>query len=104
MSESRGELINWLNDLLQLGIVKVEQVGQGAIPCQILDSIWGDVPLHRVKFTAAHEYEYISNYKIFQTSLSTHGITKDIPVERLVKLRLQDNLVSLFASRSMLIG
>ena len=93
MSESRIELITWLNDLLQLNITKIEHVGQGAIPCQVLDSIWKDIPLHRVKFSASHEYEYIANFKIFQAALINHGISKEVPVERLVKLRFQDNLV-----------
>lgn len=39
--ESRGELIAWMNDLLQLGLTKVEQAGTGAPLCQIIDSIYG---------------------------------------------------------------
>jgi RP/EB family microtubule-associated protein len=94
MSESRSELIGWINDLLQIGATKVEQVGMGAIPCQVLDSIWGDVALHKVKFSACQEYEYLGNWKVFQSAMDAHGIVKDIPVEKLIKLRFQDNLVS----------
>ncbi|KAJ3097331.1 hypothetical protein HDU97_004942 [Phlyctochytrium planicorne] len=43
MSESRTELLAWMNDLLQLGYTKVEQCGTGAAHCQIMDSIFRDV-------------------------------------------------------------
>lgn len=93
MAESRTELLSWLNDLLKLGISKIEHVGKGAVPCQVLDSIYGDVPLQKVKFSANQEYEYIHNFKVFQTALTVHRIEKDIPVEKLVKLKFQDNFV-----------
>ncbi|KAI8852302.1 calponin homology domain-containing protein [Chytridium lagenaria] len=76
MSESRTELLAWMNDLLQLGYTKVEQCGTGAAHCQIMDSIFRDVPVSRVKFAAKHEYEYIQNFKILQ----------------LAKCKFQDNL------------
>lgn len=44
MGESRTELLQWLNDLLQLNYTKVEQCGTGAAYCQILDSIYGKHP------------------------------------------------------------
>jgi hypothetical protein len=40
MSESRSELLAWLNELLQINYIKVEQCGTGAAYCQILDSIY----------------------------------------------------------------
>ena len=50
--ESRTELLAWLNDLLQLSITKVEQAGTGSAYCQVIDSIYRDVPLSRCKFNA----------------------------------------------------
>ena len=41
MGESRTELLGWLNDLLALNYVKVEQCGTGGAYCQIIDSIYG---------------------------------------------------------------
>jgi hypothetical protein len=41
MGESRTELLQWLNDLLQLNYTKIEQCGTGAAYCQIFDSIYG---------------------------------------------------------------
>ena len=62
--ESRGELLSWINGLLDLNITKVESVGTGAVLCQIMDTIYNDIPMQRVKFQAIHEYEYVNNFKI----------------------------------------
>lgn len=90
--ESRSELLAWLNDLLQLNIKRVEECGTGAAYCQIMDSIFLDVPMHRVKFDVSQEYDYYPNYKILQSSFARHNIEKIVYVEKLVKCRFQDNL------------
>jgi RP/EB family microtubule-associated protein len=36
-----------LNDLLQLNYTKVEQCGAGGAYLQVLDSIYGDIPMAR---------------------------------------------------------
>ncbi|KAJ8654267.1 hypothetical protein O0I10_010089 [Lichtheimia ornata] len=92
MSESRNELLAWINDLLQLNYRKVEQAGTGAAYCQIIDSIYGDVHMSKVKFDTKHEYEYVGNYKVLQNAFDKHKIDKVIPVDRLMKCKLQDNL------------
>ncbi|CAD6571645.1 MAG: hypothetical protein TREMPRED_000334 [Tremellales sp. Tagirdzhanova-0007] len=59
----------------------------------IVDSIYaGDVPLQRVKFNSKMEYEYLDNFKVLQKAFNTHRIDKPIPVDRLVKCKMQDNL------------
>lgn len=40
-NESRSDLLNWVNDLLQLSVTKIESIGTGAALCQIMDSIYG---------------------------------------------------------------
>jgi len=92
MSESRTELIAWVNELLQVNYTKVEQCGTGGAYCQIMDSVYGDVPMTRVKMNAKHEYEFISNFKILQNVFKAKKIEKPIPVEKLVKCKMQDNL------------
>lgn len=49
MGESRLELLAWMSDLLQMEFRKIEQCGTGAPLCQIFDSIFGDVPMSKVK-------------------------------------------------------
>ncbi|ORX33824.1 calponin homology domain-containing protein [Kockovaella imperatae] len=91
--ESRGELLAWLNDLLgATAPAKVEECGKGYTYCQILDSVYGDIPMARVKFNARMEYEYLENFKILQKGFKTHRIDKPILVDKLVKCKMQDNL------------
>jgi len=92
MGESRQELLNWLNSLLQLNITRVEQCGTGAAFCQVFDSIYGDVPMHKVKFNARSEYEYINNLKVLTVYFAQKNIDRPIHIERLVKCKMQDNL------------
>jgi len=92
MGESRQELLNWLNQLLQLNVTRIEQCGTGAALCQVFDSIYGDVPMHKVKFNARTEYDYLNNFKVLTIFLAQKGIEKNLPVERLVKCKMQDNL------------
>ncbi|KAL7903112.1 microtubule-associated protein RP/EB family member 1 [Trichoderma sp. SZMC 28014] len=92
MGESRQELLNWLNSLLQLNITKVEQCGTGAALCQVFDSIYMDVPMSKVKFNASGDYAYIQNFKVLQNTFLKHQVDKPIPVESLVKCKMQDNL------------
>ncbi|KAI9803715.1 MAG: hypothetical protein M1833_000627 [Piccolia ochrophora] len=92
MGESRQELLAWLNGLLQLNVTKVEQCGTGAALCQVFDSIYLDVPMSRVKFSVNTEYAYIQNFKILQNCFTKHQIDRPVPVEQLVKCKMQDNL------------
>jgi len=89
---SRTDLLAWLNELLQISYTKVEQCGTGGAYCQVLDSIFGDIPMNRVKMNAKHEYEFIANYKVMQNVFKSKKIDKPIPVEKLVKCKMQDNL------------
>eukprot|EP00295_Goniomonas_pacifica_P044818 CAMPEP_0175909318 /NCGR_PEP_ID=MMETSP0108-20121206/7053_1 /TAXON_ID=195067 ORGANISM="Goniomonas pacifica, Strain CCMP1869" /NCGR_SAMPLE_ID=MMETSP0108 /ASSEMBLY_ACC=CAM_ASM_000204 /LENGTH=308 /DNA_ID=CAMNT_0017231403 /DNA_START=9 /DNA_END=935 /DNA_ORIENTATION=+ len=89
---SRNELLSWLNQLLNLNYLKVEQCASGAAYCQIMDALFGDVPLKRVNFGAKLEHEYIKNYKVLQSVFQKKNVDKVIPVERLVKGKYQDNL------------
>ncbi|ORY06342.1 hypothetical protein K493DRAFT_327990 [Basidiobolus meristosporus CBS 931.73] len=92
MGESRIELLAWVNELLQLSFTKIEQLGTGAAYCQIIDSIYGDVQMNKVKFSANQEYEYIQNFKILQVAFNKHKIEKEIPIDKLVKCKFQNNL------------
>ncbi|GAB7353083.1 hypothetical protein MBLNU459_g3628t1 [Dothideomycetes sp. NU459] len=92
MGESRQELLAWMNSLLALNFTKVEQCGTGAAYCQIYDSIFLDVPMSRVKFNVNTEYAYLDNFKILSNTFRKHHIDRPVPVEMLVKCKMQDNL------------
>lgn len=89
----RGELIQWVNELLEVSITKVEQCATGAVYTQILDAIYpGTFPLSKVNWGAKHEYEFVNNFKILQKAFDSNGITRHIEVQKLVKAKYQDNL------------
>lgn len=93
VGESRTDLLNWLNATLDLNYTKVEQCGTGAAYCQLMDNIYGGVPLGKVKFDSnLSEYDSRANMKILQAAFNKHKILKLIEMERLIKCRLQDNL------------
>lgn len=50
------------------------------------------MPLSKVKFNSVHEYDFIANFKVLQNAFAAHGIEKVVPVEKLTKLKFQDNL------------
>ena len=45
--------------------------------------------MSRVKMAAKHEYEFLANYKVLQTFFKTKRIDKPVPVEKLVKCKMQ---------------
>ncbi|KAI5964858.1 BIM1 [Candida pseudojiufengensis] len=92
IGESRTELLQWLNTILDLNYTKIEQCGTGSAFCQLMDSIHQTVPINKIKFNATTDYDYRHNWKILQSEFNKHKITKNIDVERLIKCRLQDNL------------
>ncbi|PVU88791.1 hypothetical protein BB559_005393 [Furculomyces boomerangus] len=92
MSKSRQELLSWVNELLQTNYTKIEQLGSGAAYCQIMDSIYGDIPLRRVKFNANQPYEYMNNLKILQNSFASHEIDKPLNPGKIMLCKFQDNL------------
>jgi microtubule-associated protein, RP/EB family len=48
--------------------------------------------MSKLNWTAKQEYEFMNNYKVLQESFKRNKITKPIPVERLMKCKMQDNL------------
>ncbi|KAG2166117.1 hypothetical protein D6C84_04885 [Aureobasidium pullulans] len=88
----RQELLQWMNSLCSLNLTRVEQCGTGAPFCAIYDSIFLDVPMARVKFNATADYAYLDNFKILSNTFRKHHIDRPIPVEMLVKCKMQDNL------------
>lgn len=89
---SRHEMLNWVNDSLQSEYKKIEELSNGAAYAQLMDFVFpGTVPLKKVKFRTILEHEYIQNFKIVQGAFKKVGCDHEIPVNRLVKSRFQDN-------------
>ena len=91
--QGRKLILEWINDVCDLNLSKVEQTCNGAIACQLLDSIFpGKVPMTRVDWSAKVDYEFITNYKILQNCFLKLKIDKPIYMEKLIRGRYQDNL------------
>ncbi|KAJ3394830.1 hypothetical protein HDU92_006496 [Lobulomyces angularis] len=91
MNESKAELISWVNTLLKLDYKKIEELGTGAAYCQIIDSIYGNVAMNKVKFKCYMEHDFLFNYKILQSSFNANNIEKEIFIEQLAKCRQNEN-------------
>ena len=82
----RGELIQWINDLLCLSYTKVEDTCNGAAFCQVIDAIHpGTVALGKVKFDAYSPNDMIANYKVLQDAFHKNGIKQYFDVPTLIK-------------------
>lgn len=89
---SRHDMLNWVNSCLQADYKKIEELANGAAYAQFMDLLFtGTIPLKKVKFRTNLEHEYIQNFKIVQAAFKKVGCDKEIPVNRLVKARFQDN-------------
>jgi microtubule-associated protein, RP/EB family len=87
---SRRELLDWIRSL-NIEVSCIEDVGKGAILCEILSLIYPEFPRH-YKRNPESEKDYMRNLHICSSFFSSRGIRLYFPVEKLVKCRLQDNL------------
>lgn len=89
---SRHDMLSWVNDCLQAEYKKIEELSNGAAYAQFMDLLFpGTVPLKKIKFRTNLEHEYIQNFKFVQAAFKKVGGDREIPVDRLVKARFQDN-------------
>lgn len=89
---SRRDFLDWINSSLDLHLKKIEELASGTVYCQFMDMLFpGCLPMKRVKFGTTLEHEFITNFKILQNSFVKMGVDKNIPVEKLIKARFQDN-------------
>lgn len=89
---SRHEMLNWVNDCLHAEYRKIEELANGAAYAQLMDLLFpGIVPLKKIKFRTNLEHEYIQNFKFVQAAFKKVGGDRELPVDRLIKARFQDN-------------
>lgn len=89
----RKEVMDWVNSTLDLNLAKVEDTANGAVACQLLDIMYpGQVPMHKLNWSAKQDFEYVANYKVLQSAFTKLGIERHIDVDRLISGRYMDNL------------
>ena len=89
---SRMDIVHWVNDSLDLNYLKIENLSTGAAYCQFMHMLFPSCIKHKkIKYNGKQEYEALHNFKLLQESFAYTGTTKNIPVERLVKGKFQDN-------------
>jgi len=90
---SKNELLCWVNELLQLHVIRVEQMASAAAYCQIFDIMYPNaIAMNKVNWLAQYDHEFVSNYKLLQSGFDKQNIHKHIDVEKLIKGKYQDNL------------
>ena len=67
--------------LVQLNLTKIEQLGSGAVYCQVIDVIHsGAVNMSKVNWKAKNDYEFIQNLRILQDAFKKIGIKRYVEV------------------------
>lgn len=78
---SKNEIITWINNILNVNLTKIEQLGTGAVLSQLFDAYYpGSVPLGKIFWKARLETDFITNFKILQQTFLKLDIKKDIEV------------------------
>lgn len=89
----RKEILDWINSTLEINLAKIEDTANGAVACQLLDIMYpGQVPMHKVNWSAKQDFEFVANYKILQSCFEKLRIDRHIDVDRLISGRYMDNL------------
>ncbi len=73
----RREIVDWVNATLHLNLEKIEDTASGAVACQLLDIMHPNtVPMAKLHWSAAKDFEFVANYKILQTCFTKLHIDK----------------------------
>lgn len=89
----RKEILDWINTVLSLNLLKIEDTANGAVACQLLDIMYpGKVSMNKLNWSAKQSFEFVANYKILQTCFTKMNIERHIDVDRLITGKYMDNL------------
>lgn len=90
---SRREILEWINNILELSVEKIEQLGTAAVYCQLFEAHFPkSLKLSQVNWMAKSEHEFVANFKILQKGFKKRKFKKVIEVKKLVACKYQDNL------------
>jgi len=70
MNLGKGELLGWINDLIEAEYMSVEMLADGIAYAQVLDAIHpGCIALSRLNYTPKYSDDNLRNLKIVEDSL-----------------------------------
>jgi len=89
----RKELTVWIRQHFDPGFQKVEDLANGVVYCQILNSVHqGSIPMAKVKMGAKTEVDFLHNFKLLQSGFNKKKIDRYIEVDKLTKRSFQYNM------------
>ena len=89
----KKEVLAWVNKVTQANVERIEQLGTGAVHCQLIDAFYEKVvPLSKVNWKARADHEFIHNLRLMQKALVDLKFNKKVDIEKLAKAKYQDNL------------
>lgn len=89
---SRNDILQWINECLCANYGKIEELSNGVAYVHLMDMLFpGSVMFKKFKLNTRLEHESIVNFKYLQNLFKKHGVDKEVPIERLVKGKFQDN-------------
>lgn len=105
-TSSKSSLLEWLNSTLKPvghSTARVEQLGTGVAYLLLLNSMHPGILQHQKYYRKpGNEYEYHANLRVLNSLLAKLGVDKAVDVrhlllqvEKLSKLKMQDNLTLL---------
>ena len=89
----RKELTAWIQSSFNPAFQKVEDLANGVVYCQIINSVYpGALPMAKVKMDARTEVDCLHNFKLLQTAFNKKKIDRYIEVDKLTKRSFQYNM------------
>lgn len=88
-STSRSFLLKWLSTVAA-PIERIEDVGKGVVLCILMKKLDEEFPAFKRDPWNENDYQY--NLKLVELYLTKKGVKMYFPIEKMVKLRMQDNL------------
>lgn len=88
---SEKELMNWINGFYCLNLKGKEDLRGGAHYVQVLDSIYPEMNIlqskayRKVRFDYVTDYDLAKNWKLLQVILNGKGVTRNIPIQDILK-------------------
>eukprot|EP01025_Chloroclados_australasicus_P038439 TRINITY_DN3959_c0_g1_i2.p1 TRINITY_DN3959_c0_g1~~TRINITY_DN3959_c0_g1_i2.p1 ORF type:complete len:1321 (-),score=144.62 TRINITY_DN3959_c0_g1_i2:329-4291(-) len=78
-TQSTKDLLNWVNNLLELNLQGLNELANGAVFCQILDSFFpNEADVKHINYFAADETASVKNFKILQKYFRRSKIQRNV--------------------------